>query len=443
LPAKGTVLPNINGNLPRNRFIGEPDDRLDKNDRYALRLGYTLEHQFSPNLKLQNSFRVTRLRIPQNSLFPTALLDDERTLERGLIVADDQFQDSYASNTNIVGMFKTGSIAHKVLFGVDLSRDVFGAIQTEFALSPIDLFNPVYGQSEKIPIAEFPNEPFTSSSLGIYLQDQIDLLPNLKLLLGGRFDIVSQKIDFADGSKSFQQDEAFSPRIGLVYQPTDWLSFYASHSRSFSQNVGSTFDRTLFEPERRGQYEVGVKADWLDRKLSTTLAFYQITRSNVLTSDPANPNFSIQTGEQRSRGIEFDIAGEILPGWKIAGGYAYTDARITEDTTFAVGNRLNNAPRHAFSLWTTYEVQTGSLKGLGGGLGLFYVGQREGDLGNTFQIPSYVRTDLSLFYRRENFRIGLNIENLFDVRYFEASESDLRVFYGAPLTVKGTISYSF
>jgi iron complex outermembrane receptor protein len=443
LPAKGTVLPNINGNLPRNRFIGEPDDRLDKNDRYALRLGYTLEHQFSPNLKLQNSFRVTRLRIPQNSLFPTALLDDERTLERGLIVADDQFQDSYASNTNIVGMFKTGSIAHKVLFGGDLSRDVFGAIQTEFALSPIDLFNPVYGQSEKIPIAEFPNEPFTSSSLGIYLQDQIDLLPNLKLLLGGRFDIVSQKIDFADGSKSFQQDEAFSPRIGLVYQPTDWLSFYASHSRSFSQNVGSTFDSTLFKPERRGQYEVGVKADWLDRKLSTTLAFYQITRSNVLTSDPANPNFSIQTGEQRSRGIEFDIAGEILPGWKIAGGYAYTDARITADTTFEVGNRLNNAPRHAFSLWTTYEVQTGSLKGLGGGLGLFYVGQREGDLGNTFQIPSYVRTDLSLFYRRENFRIGLNIENLFDVRYFEASESDLRVFYGAPLTVKGTISYSF
>lgn len=443
LPAKGTVLPNVNGTLPRNRFIGEPDDQLDKNDRYALRLGYTLEHQFSPDLKLRNTFRATRLRTPQNSLFPEALLDDERTLERGLFVADDQFQDNYTLDTNIVGTFKTGTIAHKVLFGVDLNRDIYGGRAIQFALSPIDLFNPVYNQSEKTLIAEFPSEPITSDLLGIYLQDQIDLLPDLKLLLGGRFDIVSQKIDRADGSKSFQQDEAFSPRIGLVYQPTDWLSFYASYSRSFLQNVGSTFERTLFKPERGTQYEVGVKADWLNRKLSTTLAFYQITRSNVLTSDPANPNFSIQTGEQRSRGIELDIAGEILPGWKIAGGYAYTNARITADTSFEVGNRLNNAPEHAFSLWTTYEVQTGSLKGIGGGLGLFYVGQREGDLGNTFQIPGYIRTDLSLFYRRENLRIGLNIENLFNARYFEASESDLRVFYGAPFTVKGTISYSF
>ncbi|QZZ21399.1 TonB-dependent siderophore receptor [Leptothermofonsia sichuanensis E412] len=443
LPAKGTVLPNVNGTLPRNRFIGEPDDQLDKNDRYALRLGYTLEHQFSPDLKLRNTFRATRLRTPQNSLFPQALLDDERTLERELVVADDQFQDNYTLDTNIVGTFKTGTIAHKVLFGVDLNRNIYGGRGIQFALSPIDLFNPVYNQSEKTLIAEFPSEPITSDLLGIYLQDQIDLLPNLKLLLGGRFDIVSQKIDFADGSESFQQDEAFSPRIGLVYQPTDWLSFYASYSRSFLQNVGSTFERTLFKPERGTQYEVGVKADWLNRKLSTTLAFYQITRSNVLTSDPANPNFSIQTGEQRSRGIELDIAGEILPGWKIAGGYAYTNARITADTTFEVGNRLNNVPEHAFSLWTTYEVQTGSLKGIGGGLGLFYVGQREGDLGNTFQIPGYVRTDLSLFYRRDNLRIGLNIENLLDARYFEASESDLRVFYGAPFTVKGTISYSF
>lgn len=367
----------------------------------------------------------------------------ERTLERGLFVADDQFQDNYTLDTNIVGTFKTGTIAHKVLFGVDLNRDIYGGRAIQFALSPIDLFNSVYNQSEKTLIAEFPSEPITSDLLGIYLQDQIDLLPDLKLLLGGRFDIVSQKIGFADGSESFQQDEAFSPRIGLVYQPTDWLSFYASYSRSFLQNVGSTFERTLFKPERGTQYEVGVKADWLNRKLSTTLAFYQITRSNVLTSDPANPNFSIQIGEQRSRGIELDIAGEILPGWKIAGGYAYTNARITADTTFEVGNRLNNAPEHAFSLWTTYEVQTGSLKGIGGGLGLFYVGQREGDLGNTFQIPGYIRTDLSLFYRRDNLRIGLNIENLLDARYFEASESDLRVFYGAPFTVKGTISYSF
>ncbi|MEX0267526.1 TonB-dependent siderophore receptor [Leptolyngbyaceae cyanobacterium UHCC 1019] len=443
LPAKGTVLPNINGRLPRNRFIGEPEDELDQNDRYALRFGYTLEHQLSSDWQLRNAFRATFQQAPQNSLFPSALLDDERTLERGLFSTKDQFQNNYILDTNVVGTFRTGSVAHKLLFGFDLNRDVFGASLRQFALAPIDIFNPVYRQPRGELLAEFPRDLFTTDSLGIYLQDQINLLPNLKLLLGGRFDIVSQKIEFADESESFQQDEAFSPRVGLVYQPTDSLSLYASYSRSFLQSIGTALDNQLFQPERGTQYEVGIKADWLDRRLSTTLAFYQITRSNVLTTDPANPNFSIQTGEQRSRGIELDIAGEILPGWKIAAGYSYTDARITEDNTLAIGNRINNVPEHAVSLWTTYEVQTGSLKGLGFGLGLFYVGQRQGDLDNSFEVPSYTRTDASLFYRRDNYRIGLNIENLFGVSYFETAESPLRVYYGAPFTVRGTVSWTF
>jgi len=443
LPARGTVLPNINGKLPRDRFIGEPDDDLDKNNRYSLRVGYTLEHDLSPNWQLRNAFRATFQRVPQNSLFPSALLDDERTLERGLFSTEDQSQDNYILDTNVVGTFKTGNIGHKLLFGFDLNRDIYASSSTEYLLDPIDIFNPVYRQSRKIFVADYPREPFISDSLGIYLQDQIDLLPNLKLLLGGRFDIVSQTIEFEDGSESFQQDEAFSPRVGLVYQPTDSLALYASYSRSFQQSVGTAFDNALFEPERGTQYEVGIKADWLDRRLSTTLALYQITRSNVLTTDPDNPNFSVQTGEQRSRGIELDVVGEILPGWKIAAGYAYTDAEITEDNVYEIGNRLNNVPEHAVSLWTTYEIQTGSLKGLGFGLGVFYVGERQGDLDNSFEVPSYTRTDASIFYRRDNFRVGLNIENLFDVTYFETSESSLRVYYGAPFTVRGTISWSF
>jgi iron complex outermembrane recepter protein len=443
LPAKGTVLPNINGKLPRNRFIGEPDDDLDKNDRYSIRLGYQLEHRFSSNWQLRNAFRATFLKNPQNSLFPSNLLDDERTLERGLFTAPDQSQNNYILDTNVVGTFKSGSIAHKLLFGFDLNRDVYASGGQQFELAPIDIFNPVYRRPRGALLGEFPREPFITDSLGIYLQDQIDLLPNLKLLLGGRFDIVSQKTEFADGSESFQQDEAFSPRVGLVYQPIETVSLYASYSRSFLQSAGTAFDNTLFKPERGTQYEVGIKADWLDRKLSTTLALFDITRSNVLTADPTNPNFSIQTGEQKSRGLELDIAGEILPGWKIAAGYAYTDAEITADNTFAVGNRINNVPEHAASLWTTYEIQQGALKGLGFGLGLFYVGQRQGDLDNSFEVPSYTRTDATLFYRRDNYRIGLNIENLFNISYFEAAESQLRVYYGAPFTVRGTIAWTF
>ena len=174
------------------------------------------------------------------------------------------------------------------------------------------------------------------------------------------------------------------------------------------------------KPERGTQYEVGVKADLSDR-LSTTLAFYDLTRSNVLMADPNNPLNTIPIGEQNSQGIEFDISGEILPGWNIIAGYAYTDARIAKDNSPNQGNRVNNVPYNSFNLWTTYEIQSGSLQGLGFGLGLFYNGERQGDLANSFELPSYIRADAAIFYKWGEFQATLNFRNLFDIDYFESS----------------------
>jgi iron complex outermembrane receptor protein len=447
LPAVGTVLPNPNGKIPRNRFIGEPFDEIDKNNRQSLRLSYNFEHQFSENWQLRNNFNFSYLSVSQNSLFPSALLDDNRTLERGLFLADFA-QQTYNLDTNIVGNFKTGSIDHKLLFGIDLSRNISYNEGRNFQqeLGSIDIFNPVYRRDSAGAILEaFSDEPSISEGLGIYIQDQISLSENLKLVLGGRFDIVTQELENSSGeTTAFQQDEAFSPRVGIVYQPSQAVSLYANYSRSFEQVTGTNFDDRLFEPERGTQYEVGVKVDWTNN-LSSTLALYQITRSNVLTTDLRDPsgNSSIQTGKQRSRGIELDITGEILPGWKIIGGYAYTDAQVTEDNDIPVGNRINNVPEHAFSLWSTYEIQKGNLQGLGFGLGLFYVGEREGDLNNSFSLPSYLRTDAALFYRRNNLRAALNLQNLFDTEYFEAAGNRLRVYPGAPRTVKLTLGWEF
>ncbi|WP_315875356.1 TonB-dependent receptor domain-containing protein [Leptolyngbya sp. 7M] len=124
-------------------------------------------------------------------------------------------------------------------------------------------------------------------------------------------------------------------------------------------------------------------------------------------------------------------------------GYAYTDARISEDNDFPVGNRINNVPENSFNLWTTYRFQAGSLEGLGFGLGLFYQGERQGDLANTFQLPSYLRTDAAIFYERDRFRAALNFRNLFDIEYYETASSVLSVFPGAPFEVQGTISWTF
>jgi iron complex outermembrane receptor protein len=189
-----------------------------------------------------------------------------------------------------------------------------------------------------------------------------------------------------------------------------------------------------------------VKAQ-LTPKLIATLAAYHLTKQNVATADPNDPSglFQIQTGEVTSKGIEFDVLGEILPGWNIIASASYIDARITKDNVLPVGNFLDNIPQWTASLWTTYEIQTGTLKGLGAGLGLYYVAERSGDLADTFQLPSYFRTDAALFYRRNNWKAQLNFRNLFNVEYFAGASfgSRLEVTPGGPFTVLGSVSIEF
>jgi iron complex outermembrane recepter protein len=439
LPAVGTVLPNPNGQVPISRTVSEPDDFLNTN---LTRLGYTFEHRFNENWSLRNAFGATLSEFDQKQVFPFALQADNRTVDRseGLRQASNNY---FNLVTDITGKFKTGSVQHQLLIGVDLFKQDNDENFDSRSIASIDLFDPVYGAVSDSP-GSISRTLEVSESLGIYVQDQITVLDNLKFLIGGRFDLTRQKItDLIDPSASNEQSSsAFSPRLGIVYQPIKPISLYASFTRSFNPVAGKDFNNTLFKPERGTQYEVGVKAD-ITQKLSATLAFYQLTRTNVETDDPINPDFRIQTGEQRSRGIEFDLSGEILPGWKVIASYAYTDARITKDTTFPVGNLIDNVPQHSASLWSTYEIQKGAVKGLGFGLGLYYIGDRAGDLDNTFVLPSYLRTDASIFYRQKNWRIGLNFRNLLGANYFEGANNSGFVFPGPPLTVTGSVFVEF
>ena len=230
--------------------------------------------------------------------------------------------------------------------------------------------------------------------------------------------------------------------MGLVYQPIEPISLYASYAKSFNPNDSRTASGQALEPSRATQYEVGIKTEWLNKQLSATLAAYDITKTNVATTDPSNSDFSIAAGEVKSRGIELDIAGKILPGWNVIASFAHNDAFVTKDNSIPVGNRLVNAARYNASLWTRYEIQTGSLTGLGFGAGMFFVGDRQANLPNDgVIIPSYVRTDASVFYKKRNWRVGLNFKNLLDTRYYDSQGYYLRP--GAPLTVLGTISVEF
>ncbi|WP_164928491.1 TonB-dependent siderophore receptor [Gloeobacter violaceus] len=447
LPAVGTVLPNPNGKISTGRFVGEP--LLDNYGSSAYRFSYRLEHRFSPNWSLRHGFSSSHQRLLFTQTVPVELFPDGRTLLRvitGTTVPDGYtfWRDSNIVDTYLIGNFRTGPVEHKLVFGFDASWFYNATRQFNGALiAPLDLFNPVYSPTRGPTILE-ANSFNSPSSYGIYIQDQLSFSENLKLLLGLRYDNATQRTaDLLTATRTSEDFDAFSPRVGLVWRPILPLALYGSFSRSFLPTLGTNQAGLPFVPERGEQFEAGLKADLLEGKLFTTLAYFDLTRQNVLTPDPSNPFFSLQTGEQNSRGVEFDLTGEPVPGWNLTAAYAYIDARITRDTQFAVGNRLGAVPHHSASLWSTYQLQEGSLKGLGFGLGLFYVGERTGDLANTFTLPGYLRTDAGVYYRADNVRYAFNFRNLFNVEYYESAGSALDVIVGTPFTVIGSVSVEF
>ncbi len=430
--------------LPRNRLLNQPDD-FQNNESH--RLALTLNQQFGENWRLRSRFsaqfdesgeKVTQIGNP--------LLEDGRTLPREQFGDGPNYSQSYALQTNLIGKFNTGAIAHQLLLGLKWQRDYQDVNNSYYAddFPSINIFEPNYNVPLP-PLIYSPNNSATNT-IGIYLQDQVTLLPNLKLVLGGRYDFVdtsSEDFSNPEPQKSGFNSQAFSPRVGIVYQPIEPISLYASYNRSFVANLGTQkADLTQIEPSLGTQYEVGIRAELLDKRLSVNLAAYDITKTNIPTTDLNNDQYSIAIGEVKSRGIELDVAGEILPGWKVITSGFLNDAYVSEDNDpQAQGRHLANAPDHGASFWTTYEFQKGNLQGLQFGAGLFFAGDRIANQNEPFILPSYVRTDALIAYKRDNWQAALNFKNIFNVKYYESN--DYLTFPQPPFSVQGTISVTF
>lgn len=438
--------------LPRERFLGEPDDFIDTTTHSFY---LTLDHRFNDNIKLRSGF-AAQIADDSTSVFRLSEFEPETGEISRFFSEQEGFGDTLAWQTDLISKFKTGSVEHQLLAGFELARNSGGSdnvndfFDAEADVSlPINVFNPKYDTPIPDSRTSSFNEKNTLNTLGFYLQDQVTLLSNLKLLAGGRYDFANIKSDFFEefaGETTFTSNEfdkgAFSPRVGLVYQPVEPISLYTSFSRSFVPNTVTTSDGELIDPERGTQYEVGVKGEFGD--FSTTLAAYEITKTNIARTDPEDTDFSIPIGEVKSRGVEFDVAGEPVKGWNIIASLFFNNAFISEgDEDNPEDDTLINAPGSGASLWSSYEIQKGEYKGFGAGAGLFYVGDVEAEIPNDFVIPSYVRADASLFYNRDSWKLGLNFKNLFGKEYFESSQNSSLIFPGAPFTVLGSVSVEF
>ena len=435
--------------VPFDRITNEPDDKVEFE---FLQVGYDFEHRFSDNWRLRNAFRFFREEEDVNGSFNIGFDESTGDVFRGFFSGVEN-RNTYEVQTNVVGEFATGPIEHTLLFGSDYTRAEIPD-RTLFAnfsdLPPLNIFDPVYGAPQPDSSTLFPlinEDNTTTDKVGVYIQDQVDILDNLILMLGGRFDFFNQdKPDNLEGTTANQYEEAFSPRVGLVYQPIQEVSLYTSYSRSFLPNDSTTFSGDFLEPERGEQFEVGARAELLNGRFVANLALFNLTKQNVAVPDPDFPGlgFSIASGERRSRGVELDISGEILPGLNLIANYAYLDAIITEDNTGLEGNQAFGAPEHSANLWTTYEIQSGDLQGLSFGIGFNFVGERFGDDANSFELDSYFLTNAVIAYQRDDWRAALNIRNLFDVDYIESTaNSRLSVQPGEDLTVIGSVSFKF
>lgn len=253
-------------------------------------------------------------------------------------------------------------------------------------------------------------------------------------MIGARFEHFDQRIDdHTRDAKSQQTHDALTQRAGLLYQLTPNTGLFANTSTSFKPNNGLDASGKSFDPEEGVGYEIGIKNELFDERLSSTLAFFHIDKENVLALDP-NTDTSRAMGKARSRGFDWQVTGQVTDAVRVMGAFAYIDAEVTKgDAAIPTGSRILGVAKRSGSLLGVYEFQDGHLRGSDVGAAFTYVGDRSGEAGGDFEMPAYHTVDLLAHYKAsDNVTVGLNLNNLFDEKYYERSYSNYWVNPGEP-----------
>ncbi len=300
-------------------------------------------------------------------------------------------------------------------------------------------------------------KPTLQTSHGVYLQEQLEV-SIVKLLLGLRKEFFMDYINYKESNEEKIEQQALIPRVGLVITANNNINFYSTWMKGFEPQtaaIQSDPDRYggPFDPVYSELYEMGVKTDWFNNRLSATASVFKIIQQNSLyDAFPAvigKPDLKMQIGEEESNGFEFDLAGEITPNWSILANYAYIDARITKT---AQNNEKDfdmqrpSTPRHSGNIWTKYIITEGPLKHLGFGAGYNFVTERYGQVGrrtNTTVYPGYGLVNAVLYYKINQIQLQLNLNNVLNQTHWVGGYDKLRSFPGAPRNINASVTYKF
>jgi iron complex outermembrane receptor protein len=453
VPATGTVLPNPFGHIPYSRYLGEPD--FDRFSTAHAAIGYSFEHRFNNHLQFRQSLRYSTASTDLQALRVDGVALDQRTAIRTALGVKASTENLTVDNQLQLDV-ATGPLQHKVLFGVDYYTQKGSSFFNMAAGPNTDLFAPVYGQAVA-PVSTFATALDSRShqqQTGIYVQDQIklDRLVVTATARADRADSTTTNFPTAFGpaSETQQHDNATTGRIGASYLFDNGVAPYAAYATSFQPTPGTTFAGTPFRPTTGTSREIGVKYRPVSTNALFTLAFFDITQQNVLTTDTANPFFSIQTGEIRVKGVEFESRFSLTDRFDLIAGYSHIDPRITKNTTPVVGNVVAGVPLETASLWGLYKERTGVFAGWGIGAGARNVGKSYSDSANTFAVPSYTVFDALVSYdfaylnpHWRGLTFQLNVNNLTNEYYVSNCSGRVYCALGNARAVFGTLRYHF
>ncbi len=439
-----------------------------------------LEHRFARGASLTNRTRWADYDKAYWNVYPVTAVTPDGTVGIEAYGQENQRENLF-NQTDLVLDFHTGGVAHTFLVGMELGwqdsdnrRDNglfdFGGAPpvTTPASNDQRVYVPFADPRTNFPVM-FAHVPTAASAnpafnhvkvtqAALYLQDQIRLSPRWQFIAGVRYD--NLETDFnnlnpptaTSPARIVDDDDLVSPRAGLIFQPAETLSLYASYTvaslpRAGAQMTSLTPSNQAFDPEEWQNSEVGLKWD-INRGLAATVALYQLDRTNVIAPDPNDPTVSILVDGQRTQGVELGLTGRITDSWNVAGGYAYQDAEITQTQSAAVvdGARIGQVPEHTFSLWNRYDF----APNWGAGVGVIYSSDQFVAIENVLTpasnvvLSSYTRVDAALYWTiNPNLRVQANVENLLDEEYFPNAHNNNNITPGSPLAARVSFITSF
>ncbi|WEP46112.1 ferrichrome porin FhuA [Cronobacter dublinensis subsp. infanticibi] len=452
LPRSGTIVPYYDANgkahkLPTDFNEGEENNKMSRRQQMV---GYSFSHAFDDTFTVRQNLRYNRVHTLYRSVYGNEF-KAPATINRAYVRSDEDM-NAFSVDTQLQSNFATGAVDHTLLTGVDYSRmrnDINADYGTASALNMLD---PQYGNPD-VNVNFLYDVINRQEQTGLYVQDQAQW-NKWVMTLGGRYDFAkTSTYTRSSGALAEINDQQFTWRGGINYLFDNGISPYFSYSESFEPVSGSSASGKPFDPSRGKQYETGVKYVPKDMPVVLTAAVYQLTKDKNLTADLANPGFSSQGGEIRSRGIELEAKAAVSANVNVTAAYSFTDAKYTHDAVFE-GKRPAEVPRNMASLWADYTFHDTALSGLTIGAGGRYVGNTVsyyayGDnKDKPFNVASYTVADAMVKYDLARLglpgsSVALNVNNLFDREYVSSCYKDYACYWGAERQVTATATFRF